>query len=89
MNRRKFIKNGTIASTGFGLVNVIPAVRLSVNPPSDNLNVALIGCRNMGFGILEHHLSNNGINCVALCDVNDNILIEKASDIKMRFNQSP
>jgi len=89
MNRRKFIKNGTIASTGFGLINVIPTIRTTGNPPSDNLNVALIGCRNMGFGILEHHLSNKGINCVALCDVDENILNEKASDIKKRFNQSP
>ena len=57
--------------------------------PSDTLNVALIGCRNMGFGILQHHLSNPGVNCVAMCDIDENVLNEKAGEIKKKFNQSP
>lgn len=43
----------------------------------------------MGFGILNHHLSNPGVNCVALCDIDTSILNEKAADIKKNHNQSP
>lgn len=89
MNRRKFIKNTALTSTGFGLVSIIPSVRPSGIYPSDSLNVALIGCRNMGYGILEHHLAVKGVNCVAMCDVDENVLNEKAGDIKKRFGQSP
>lgn len=67
MNRRKFIQRSAMTSAGLGMANVFPFHTLkSKNPPSDSLNVALIGCRNMGFGILQHHLSNPGVTCMAL-----------------------
>jgi predicted dehydrogenase len=69
---------------------IIPSGVLSAKTaPSDALNVALIGCRNMGFGILEHHLANPGVNCVALCDIDDSILNDRAAEVQKRFNQSP
>lgn len=90
MNRRKFIQKTAITSTGIGMVSIIPSEVWSPKvAPSDSLNVALIGCRNMGFGILEHHLSNSGVNCVAMCDIDQNVLNEKAAEIGKRFNQSP
>ena len=39
--------------------------------------------------ISQQHLSNPGVNCVALCDVDENVLNEKAADIKTKFNQTP
>lgn len=90
MNRRKFISQTTLTTAGIGMAGVIPS-RLWSAPvaPSDSLNVALIGCRNMGFGVLEHHLSNPGINCIALCDVDEETLNRRASDVKTNFNQVP
>jgi predicted dehydrogenase len=90
MNRRKFIRKATQLSAGMGMVTVLPTrVWASEIAPSDSLNIALIGCRNMGFGVLEHHLSNPGINCVALCDVDEETLNRRASDVKENFNQVP
>lgn len=90
MNRRKFISKSAMASAAIGATSILPsAIRASVVPPSDTLNVALIGCRNMGFGVLEHHLSNPGVNCVALCDVDENILNERARDVLDNYKQSP
>jgi predicted dehydrogenase len=90
MNRRKFICRTAATSAGLGMATIIPSeVWSSEVSPNDSLNVALIGCRNMGFGILQHHLSNKGINCVALCDVDENVLNEKAADVKKNFNQTP
>lgn len=43
----------------------------------------------MGFGILQHHLSNPGVNCVAMCDIDESVLNEKAGEIKKKFNQVP
>ena len=43
----------------------------------------------MGFGILQHHLSNPGVNCVAMCDIDESVLNEKAGEIKKKFNQAP
>lgn len=90
MNRRKFIRNASITTAGVSLSTVIPRVaEMPAISPSDNINVALVGCRNMGFGILQHHLSNPGVKCVAICDVDDSILNERSSEIQKKFNQSP
>lgn len=90
MERRKFIRNTSLVSAGFGINAILPSAGLSTGVSSNNmLNVALIGCRNMGFGILEHHLSNPDVNCVALCDVDETILNDRASDVQKRFNQKP
>jgi len=90
MNRRKFIRRTALSTAGISMAGIIPSRAWSEKiAPSDTLNVALIGCRNMGFGILQHHLSNPGVNCVAMCDIDENVLNEKAGEIKKKFNQSP
>ncbi len=79
-----------MAATAIGAASVIPSKVWSASlSPSDKVNVALIGCRNMGFGILRHHLDTGIVNCVALCDVDQNVLKEKAESVKNDFNQSP
>ena len=70
--------------------SVVPKIaRQPATSPSDTLNVALIGCRNMGFGILQHHLSNTGVNCVAICDIDDSVLKERSTEIQKNYNQVP
>lgn len=89
-NRREFIKKSALAATATGLVSIIPGrVWSASTPPSDKINVALIGCRNMGFGILRHHLDTGMVNCMALCDVDKNVLNEKQQEVKKDFNQTP
>ena len=90
MKRRKFISSAAITGAGLGMTTIIPSKAWSSEIlPSDNLNVALIGCRNMGFGILQHHLSNPGVNCVAICDIDDSILRDRSEELRKKFNQSP
>jgi predicted dehydrogenase len=89
-SRRSFIRNSALAASGIGAASVIPSKVWSASlSPSDKVNVALIGCRNMGFGILRHHLDTGIVNCLALCDVDQNVLKEKAESVKNDFNQSP
>jgi predicted dehydrogenase len=90
MNRRKFISRTALTTAGIGMTGLMPSKDWSAGiAPSDNLNVALIGCRNMGFGILQHHLSNPGVNCVALCDVDETTLNDRSAEVKSKFNQNP
>lgn len=89
-SRRNFLKKSAVAASVIGATTVIPSkVWSSEFAPSDKVNVALIGCRNMGFGILRHHLNTKMVNCVALCDVDKNVLKEKLEIVKNDFNQTP
>lgn len=86
-SRRAFLRNSALAATA---VTVIPEKVWSAGyATSDKVNVALIGCRNMGFGILKHHLDTGMVNCVALCDIDENVLREKSEIVKKDYNQSP
>lgn len=89
-SRRVFIKNATAATAGVGALTVLPSSVVFGRPaPSDKVNVAIIGCRNMGFGILKHHLSFDDTNCVAMCDIDSGLLNERAAEIGKTFSQTP
>jgi predicted dehydrogenase len=86
-SRRNFLRNSAVAISA---ATIIPSqVWSSPVAASDKVNVALIGCRNMGFGILKHHLDTGTVNSVALCDVDENVLKEKSETVKKDYNQSP
>jgi predicted dehydrogenase len=90
VNRRSFIKKSTVLTAGLGAVSVLPSnIWAGTVPPSDQLNVALIGCRSKGFGILKNHLDFEGTNCVAMCDVDNNILNERAAEVQKNYDQKP
>jgi len=88
LTRRQFIKtsSGALAAA---TVSPLAAFGKQKVAPSDTVNVALIGCRNMGFGDLQHALKVNGVNCIGLCDVDQNILERRASDVKESAGNSP
>ena len=89
-SRRNFLKKSAVAASAIGSMSVIPnKVWGSGFSPSDKVNVALIGCRNMGFGILKHHLNTGQVNCIAMCDVDENILKERSETVKKDYKQSP
>lgn len=86
-NRRNFIRTASLAVSGIGLAGSASAgFRVS---PSDKLNVALIGVRNMGFGILQRHLETGTVNCIGLCDIDQNLLEKRAADVDKSFHQKP
>ena len=90
LNRRNFIKKTSTFSAGIGAFSIIPSkVWANVVAPSDKINVGIIGCRSKGFGILKNHLEYDDVNCVAMCDVDENILNERAAEIREKHKQSP
>lgn len=87
LNRRSFLKNAVMASA----ITVLPSSVIAMKhiAPSDKVAVALIGCRSKGFGILKNHLDYKDTVCVAMCDVDANILNKRADEVKKNYNQSP
>lgn len=72
-----------------GMATVLPSGILAATPPSDKVNLALLGCRNMGFGVLSRALEFDDVNCVAMCDIDKNVLREKAAEVEKTFGQKP
>ncbi len=89
-NRRKFIKQTTLATGGIGLASVLPLKNWAYGiSPNDKVNIALIGCKSQGFHDLACHLDQGDVNCVALCDVDSKVLNDRAAEIKKTYNQVP
>ena len=57
--------------------------------PSDKVNIALIGCKGMGQYNLKDHLKVPGVECVAMCDTDENILTERAAEITKLTGKTP
>lgn len=92
LSRRNFIRNSASAIAA-GLVmpsilneNSVFAREVEAN---DKINVALIGCKNMGWADLSDFLLHPEVECVALCDIDKHVLDEKASGLEKLRNKKP
>lgn len=85
MNRRSFLQKSAISAAGLGLSplfgNAYGAV-YGQAAPSNKVKVALIGCRSMGFSNLSNFLKYPEVECVALCDIDDEWLNKRAADVE-------
>lgn len=84
-SRRKFLENGGLlaglaASSALFPMELLAASRRRV-APGDRINVGLIGCKGMGFADLTSMLKRSEVNCIALCDVDQNVLSERTADL--------
>jgi predicted dehydrogenase len=90
LNRRNFIQKASVTAVGAGAFSILPSgIWSSPVAPGDKVNISLIGCKNQGFWDLKCHLEYNDVNCVALCDIDSQILNDRAAEIKKTFNQEP
>ncbi len=79
--RRNFIKTASVLAAGSVLpLDVLTKARKSV-APSDKINVALVGGHSMGWSDLESFLKNPETECVAICDVDRNVLNQRTDDL--------
>lgn len=86
--RRQFIRTTLLSAAAIGSSWPMRA-RSFEGAPSEKINVGLIGVRGMGFGILGRHMATGIVNCVALCDVDSNLLETRAAEVQKRYNQKP
>jgi predicted dehydrogenase len=85
-SRRNFIRSASAIVAGAGLVSALPS-SLRAMAPSDRLNVAAIGINGMGWNDLNAILKNPAARCVALCDVDKNVLDKRVADLTQRGYQ--
>ena len=84
-SRRKFIQNSA-GILGGGLLlsaldNPVFAIIKNRIAPSDQLNIGAIGINGMGFADLSAALKIPGVNLVALCDVDKNVIDRRLADL--------
>ncbi|MEO5592386.1 MAG: Gfo/Idh/MocA family oxidoreductase [Chitinophagaceae bacterium] len=93
--RRQFLADSTklLAATGFA--GFVPAAAASTfaatSKPSDNdkIVLGLIGAKGQGMANLRQALKQPGVECGALCDIDDAILTERSAEINKTQGKAP
>src|SRR5205809_2025056 len=96
-SRRKFLQDSislsAAASTALLSASPLAARAAAANSrvlgANDRIRVALIGCGGMGRGDLNDFLSVKNIECVALCDVDDEQSNKALKDTEEQVSQRP
>ncbi len=84
-SRRQFLQQSSQLAAGVLLPGelLVPASGPPVvSSAANTLSVALIGGNNMGWANLTSMLKHPGVRCVALCDVDQNVLIKRAAELE-------
>jgi len=84
MERRKFIEYSSKSVIGAGLAvgatqNIFASEKIA---PSDKVRLGLIGCKGIGWANLNAVLKVPGVEFVSLCDVDQNILIQRSAELE-------
>ena len=92
VTRRDFLKKmGALAMAGAvspSLVNA-KSPKAGVMGANDRINIGLIGCRSMGWTDLLNAINVPGVECVALCDIDKNILDSRAAELTKNKGKKP
>ena len=92
VTRRDFLKKmGTLAMAGAvspSLVNA-KSPKASVMGANDRINIGLIGCNSMGWTDLLNAVIVPGVECVALCDIDKNIINRRAAELTKNKGTKP
>jgi predicted dehydrogenase len=92
MKRRKFIKGTAATVAGTSLLPFLPASSQATSRifgANDRINVAAIGVNGMGMSDLKSFLGNDGVECVAIADVDRNVLEKRATETEELQGKKP
>ncbi|MCC5939292.1 MAG: Gfo/Idh/MocA family oxidoreductase [Lunatimonas sp.] len=86
--RRSFLK---ASSLGYLALEAGGSLAWAKTGKSSNelVRVGVIGCRNKGYNVLREILRTGRALCVAMCDVDDEVLQRRAAELKKETGQSP
>jgi predicted dehydrogenase len=91
-NRRDFVRTSAMAAAGIAGIGSMPGAYGMFSrkiSPSDKIRVALIGGRNMGWSDLETFLKFPQVQCVSICDIDDEWLYKRAADVEKMAGKKP
>jgi predicted homoserine dehydrogenase-like protein len=84
-NRRSFLQQSTTLVGGSLLLsaggNQAFAILKNKIPPGDQLNFGAIGVNGMGWADVTAALKIPGVNLVAICDVDQNVIAKRQADM--------
>jgi predicted dehydrogenase len=83
MERRKFIKSSTAVVAGASVIPIVPGTAneaARIFGANDKVIIGAIGINGMGMSNLKAFLQQEGVECAALCDVDNNILEKRAAE---------
>lgn len=79
--RRNFIKTASVLAAGSVLpIDALAKARMNVQA-SDKIRVGLIGANSQGYSNLVSILKNPEVECIALCDIDQNVLEKRTGDL--------
>ena len=91
--RRAFINDTGKIIAGTGLLSAVPLSKVTGRnkkiSANDKVVVGLIGCNGMGFADLRTFLGQPGVECAALCDVDQNVLERQTAEVEKITNSKP
>ena len=81
LTRRSFIKKSSyVAVAGLSIPAYLKSAISGVSA-NDKMNVALIGCRGMGWSNLMDFMPHKEVQCVALCDIDKSVLDSRGKEL--------
>ncbi|MET0634493.1 MAG: Gfo/Idh/MocA family oxidoreductase [Chitinophagaceae bacterium] len=90
MKRRNFLFNASTVLAGAALTNAIPAEYFATTGKGsgfkEKINIGAIGIKGMGWSDLTAMIKHPGVQCVALCDADNNVLQERKSELAKTGN---
>ena len=84
LSRRSFIKSSSAALAAGAVMPSFAIASSGHVSANDKINVALIGCKNMGWSDLTDFLPHPEVQCVALSDIDRSILNARADELKKK-----
>ncbi|WP_209329173.1 Gfo/Idh/MocA family protein [Lunatimonas salinarum] len=88
VSRRSFLKASGLGYLVLGTSSAV-AWAGSERPTNDRIRVGVIGCRNKGYNVLREILRTGRAVCVAMCDVDNEVLQRRAAELKKDMGQTP
>ncbi len=92
-NRRSFISKTSKLGLGSYLLFHTPIELLSQvrekKSPNDKIHFGIIGCRGMGWSDMTSILKNSETECIAICDIDQEILNNRSEDLKKISGKKP
>ena len=91
-SRRKFLQQSAAGLGAISLTAGMPLSALAQNKkvsPNEKINYGVIGCKGMGWSNMRSHLLMDEVDCIALCDVDQNVLDERAGNIMEARGHKP
>ena len=87
MKRRDFIHKSAAVAAGTGIISSMPGTARAASRilgANEKINIGAIGLNGMGMSDLNSFMKMEGVECVALCDVDRNVLDKRAGEVEKK-----